>query len=508
MAEYRQPTPSNAKISDSTVVSLTNPYGGSGGEEGALLNGLLALGYDPAFVRSLADADPNRRYLNDATTRALKAGISEDDVKKALAATRAAATGDPQGALKALGVNPNDLPPDSRQAYDAIANRQPLPFLDRGQQGASGVIAPVSTTTPGGPAATAPTGQEKTATPGSPHYLQQRGGEPADVAAAKQGIVPGPVTPAAPTQPSKADKSTGTLADGSLDPKASPEQIKAYISKNYGHEAYLYNNPEIYPLIQEAAKKGYDENWLQGKVSQTSYWQHTDLKGRAWDEQMSTDPAEGRRLIKGEIDDMKQWGARFGLSLDEDTWNMLGEKSLRMGWDANQKHQALSAEMSYSPGEGKADPQVVADLKKKAGDYYIPMSDRTISDWARQTMAADGNMDGFNSYLIQQAKSLYPSLTGALDRGVTVKQFADPYAQIAAKTLEIPEDQVDFTDPKWMKALVNPDPKTGDRTFMNMADWQTELKKNPIYGWDKTQNARGEAADLAQQIIHRFGGGV
>src|SRR4051812_27050974 len=78
------------KRTSRTVTELIKSYGGANADEVQVLNGLVAVGYDPALIRSFSDTDPNRRFLGDAVLRALQAGVNEGDIKKALAYNKVA----------------------------------------------------------------------------------------------------------------------------------------------------------------------------------------------------------------------------------------------------------------------------------------------------------------------------------------------------------------------------------------------------------------------------------
>jgi hypothetical protein len=108
-------------------------------------------------------------------------------------------------------------------------------------------------------------------------------------------------------------------------------------------------------------------------------------------------------------------------------------------------------------------------------------------------------------YAIEQAKSLFPGLTAALDAGQTVDQYADPYKQIATQELNVNPADIQWTDPKWMKALNQVDPKTGARTSMSLDQWLSTLRTDPTYGYDQTNKAGQQAAQLATQLSQRFG---
>jgi hypothetical protein len=135
----------------------------------------------------------------------------------------------------------------------------------------------------------------------------------------------------------------------------------------------------------------------------------------------------------------------------------------------------------------------------------VPISDQAQQKWASDLMQGKVNDNDYMNYLKEQAKSLFPSMGAAIDSGVTPSQYTDPYKQIAAQTLQVPPDSVNFSDPKWGKALFQIDPKTGARTAMSLADWGKTLRSDPVYGYAKTPAAQSQAADFAENILNTFG---
>ncbi len=98
--------------------------------------------------------------------------------------------------------------------------------------------------------------------------------------------------------------------------------------------------------------------------------------------------------------------------------------------------------------------------------------------------------------------SLFPSLKNALDSGVTVAQYVEPYRQMAAQTLEINPDDVDFMSPKYSQALFQNSPD-GKRTSMSLADFGTYLRKQPEFR--QTKAANEQAASMTNYITELFG---
>lgn len=500
MADYIRPTPTNTRYSRSSkeVMELTAPYGGSGGEEGALLNGLLAMGYDPALVRSFADADINRRYLDDAVTRALRAGVPRADIEKALRATRAAATGDPQGALRELGVDPNNLPPESRTAYDAIANRQPLPFLDRGQ------VAPGQTVTPGGQAWSdmgRPMEQQRSG--GSAPYGGVTGRQPFPVEQPAQKT-PGTVTQA------PAPGGGGITADTTpaLGPGASEEQVRAYVRKHYSQYAWMLDVPDIAGVLRQAAEKGWASDEVWGAFVDTPWYRTTEPLARQWAELKAVDPEAARDRIKNQKTVLRNQALSLGVTIPDADLDRFAEESLQYGWTDNEVRAALGQFYQYDPGNLLGAAQATAaHLKQAARDWLVPIDEATVGKWTEQIIRGEMTTDYFDTYLANQARSLYPQLEDPISRGISVAQWMSPYKTMAAETLGLNPDEIDLRDPKWMRAISQVDDK-GARSAMTLYDWSNLLKTDDTYGWDKTQAGRDHGAQLARSIASQFGFGT
>ena len=159
------------------------------------------------------------------------------------------------------------------------------------------------------------------------------------------------------------------------------------------------------------------------------------------------------------------------------------------------------------PGQGpNTQGSPIADqLKQVASEYLVPISDQVIQQWGQNIASGQVDLNGFTSYMKEQAKSLFPGLTAAIDSGQTVKQYTDPYRQKAAQVLEINPDSIDFSQPQWEKALQQIDPKTGERVSMSLSDWGMELRSNPLYGYSKTQGAKTQAYDSVLNLATRLG---
>lgn len=286
-------------------------------------------------------------------------------------------------------------------------------------------------------------------------------------------------------------------------------QLLATIRDRFQSLWPFIQKPGVFKVLADAINGGWSDIEVQDALQHTEYFLNTPIAARQWDALQATDPATATQkaaLVKRTIDDLeKQLGVKLDTSggLSSPGFQFFVD-AVRNGWDANEIKYRMIA-MGGTTKKGGAVGATAAHIRSLANDYGVPLSDQAIMDWANQL--AEGAIDdtAIQGYLIEQAKSLYPGLSDALDRGITVRQYANPYLQLAAQELNIDPSTINLTDGKWMSALNQIDPKTGARVSMSLDQWLSELRTNPIYGYDKTNNARQSATQLATALGQKFG---
>lgn len=302
--------------------------------------------------------------------------------------------------------------------------------------------------------------------------------------------------------------SGAAMASSSM-PTAGAKDITAQVEKSYGYLAAYLKDPELGPILIKAAQNGWDQDTLQGALYKTKWWKTHSDSARSFDAQAKLDPATTKAQIAAQLANLQTEARNFGLIVDPKRLSQMAINSLRGGWNGQQIRNALVSEGKFdmTGKNGSAALTLRDNLLAKASQYLVPIDAKTMRTWAQNVTRGDVSESDFDGYLKEQAKSLFPSMANAIDAGVTVAQYVQPYKNIAAQTLEIDPESVQFTNPKWSKALFQVDKKTGARTAMSLADWQNTLRTDPTYGWDKTQQAHQQAADLATKISSTFGAG-
>lgn len=326
---------------------------------------------------------------------------------------------------------------------------------------------------------------------------------PAPAPAPKPAAAAAPRATAAPTAargaptPAAAADTTPKLA-----PNANQADTLAFIREHYGYGAWIFDHPDVAKVLTDAAHDGHwSDARLQGALGATDFFKQNTGTTVSWMNTETNDPATAKFEVDQKVNEVTAKAQTIGMDLDPGRAREIATDAKRFGWDDTQLTQAVGHEYHYNPT--MAQKGIAKQITDTARLYGIPMTDSGLDEWGRKVASGDASADDFKVTMINQAKSLFPTLAADLDRGATVKDIFDPYAKLAATTLGVDASTIDILDPKWQRPLQSSDGKNPTR--MSTYDWTKTLRTDATYGWDTTDNARQEAAGFAHQIRQSFG---
>lgn len=192
-------------------------------------------------------------------------------------------------------------------------------------------------------------------------------------------------------------------------------------------------------------------------------------------------------------------------ALDEPELGPILTKAAEEGWDENRLRGAIFGTQWFRT-HGTA--KVASQLKEQADAYLVPIDDQTRRNFAMKVITGEMQGAEFAEYVKGQAKSLFasnPALVAAIDRGVSVTDWAAPYRSLAAQTLEVAPESINLSDARWRRALDGSRDEKGQPSAMSLSDWERTIKQDSTYGWDRTKQARQQAAQFATSLMEKFG---
>lgn len=283
-------------------------------------------------------------------------------------------------------------------------------------------------------------------------------------------------------------------------------EAEQYVREHYGFMSWALDIPEVRQVLLDAAMKGWGDAELQGAIQKTEWWGSSTQASRAWDQFIATDPNSAWQQIAQTAPKIEGLLTRLGVDVTSARIREFTEKALRFGWSEQDIQRAAAAEMRWDPKRDLSGQFAEADtrIKARAADYALPVSDKGVFGLARRALMGEIDDAWVDDFLRDKAKKQYAHLADDLERGLTVKEIADPYIASAAQLLEIDPDTIDLAESKWRRAIASRG-EDGKVAAMDLTDWQATVMNDQRYGWDSTRNAREAAVELVGQLAETFG---
>lgn len=286
--------------------------------------------------------------------------------------------------------------------------------------------------------------------------------------------------------------------------KGLDDKTKKFIQENYGYLMVYLKHPEIGPIIVQAAKEGWDEARLQGKLKQTKWYRTIPATARAWQRDIYEDPASVARRRAAQEAIIRDQANSFGLFIRPKRLAAIVEHSLMFGWSQEQITDALVAESRYNGGDlpiGSiaTDTRSIEDLRRR---YLLPDSEKQSYKFARRIARGELTMDDLEALFAKRAANTYGHLSDQLDSGLSMMDLFDGHISAIADELELDPDSIDLTDPRWSDVLSFVDDK-GNTRSMTIGEARRLARSQP--GFRRTDKAREQGASLAATIGQAFG---
>tara|TARA_R110000868_G_scaffold425_3_gene3395 strand:- start:1826 stop:3247 length:1422 start_codon:yes stop_codon:yes gene_type:complete len=316
------------------------------------------------------------------------------------------------------------------------------------------------------------------------------------------------------TSKTKTKQTTKKTTEKVVD-KTSSDKWKKIIQEEFGSLWDVYNSDlEVKKVIDDAVKGGYqdDENKMNAKLQNTSWYRTTQQSARQWAVQQSTDPATAESRVVASIEEIRTNASSQGFTLDDVSLRKLATDSIKFGWDSQQKLNALGSEQvanaQLGGAQGMADLRqsfVGRNLRAKAAAFFQKPSEELISSFTQQILLGQKSEVQFEEAMRDSARTQFRSLQPALDKGQDVDTAMYAYKQQAESILgsSIDPTQIDWTQDKWNKALNFQDAKTGEYRQMDLWEWNKYLRTLPE--WQNTNEAKSAYGDLAISLARGFG---
>lgn len=156
-------------------------------------------------------------------------------------------------------------------------------------------------------------------------------------------------------------------------------------------------------------------------------------------------------------------------------------------------------------GTAENQAQTLYDLAYNYG-MDTSMSNDTFTGWfenaVKRLASKELTTEDLDDEIVENAISRFPGMAQQLQRGLTLRQAADPYMKAIAEVLEMDAGTLSFDDNLVQQVLNNVD-EGGNFKPMSIYDAKLAARRDPR--WQYTGTAKTEYTDLASRILKDFG---
>lgn len=279
--------------------------------------------------------------------------------------------------------------------------------------------------------------------------------------------------------------------------------------------AVLRSNPELSKLFDRAVQGNYNQQRFVAELRNTKWYRTRGETARQNEVLRTSDPAEYKRRAEQTRANVSAvyyqlTGRAPSNSLLKSMTNMafMGGYSDAEIRELVGKSFNVAATMKNGIGGtlGEAERQIRGAIE----DYGLDMGEPWIARQLNYVATGRSDATAVSNYLQKAAISKYGAYKEELENGMTMKDIAEPFRQLMAKTLELSDKSISIADPTIQKALQARTAPSATRPSgrtdpVQMPLWQFEANLKNDKRWLGTQNAQDSVMAAGRKVLQDWG---
>lgn len=276
--------------------------------------------------------------------------------------------------------------------------------------------------------------------------------------------------------------------------------------------AVLRSNPELSKLFDRAVNGTFSSQRFIAELRNTKWYKTRGETARQNEVLRNADPAEyKRRASQMRAQVSAQYRQMFGGAPSETLLKSMTNMAFMGGYSTEEINELIGKSYNVAAGMkhgiggtlGEAERQIRSAVE----DYGLDMGEPWVARQLNYIATGRTDTTAVANYLQKQAISKYGAYKDELENGMTMKDIAEPFRQLMAKTLELSDKSISIADPSVQKALAYREPAKGGKPGApaQMPLWQFESGLKNDKRWLGTQNAQDSVMAAGRKVLADFG---
>jgi hypothetical protein len=296
----------------------------------------------------------------------------------------------------------------------------------------------------------------------------------------------------------------------SADPNALAGEVAPRLDANELAETYgmsysfFKSQPELMKLLKGAVAEQWSPEKFGAEVKNSSWWKKNSETVRQAQVLQKSDPATYKATMEAARVEAQKMAVQAGAILSDKNVEKLAKNMVWYGWQDAQVQNFLGQYIKFGKDEvlGGMAGQVAAAIKSEAYKNGVAVTQQSLLNNAQYVVRGLTSMEKVKASLQQQAEGLYPAFAEQIKAGASVQDLAQPYIQMVAQELGLPETDVSVFSPK-VKAALNRTNAKGEPEAMNLDDFTQMLRNDPA--WRKQPGVADKTLGIGRQVLAQMG---
>lgn len=296
----------------------------------------------------------------------------------------------------------------------------------------------------------------------------------------------------------------GAAAVGELG-VAQPHLDAPELAERYGMSYAFFNSqPELMKLLKEATAEQWDDKRFAAHLKNTKWWRENSKTAREFQVLSKTDPATAKAQLSAQRTMLQQAAVKMGATLTAKQLDKAARDSLAYGWNEAQIQQFLGSYIKFTK-EHTLGGMAGTAAKEITGMAYangVQLGEQAVKNYAQYVVKGVSTMQEVENHIRSQALGAYPAFADQIDAGASMRDVAQPYIQMMASELGIPDTDIDMFNPRIRDAMSRKDDK-GAPAPLSLTDFQQLLRDDPR--WKKQTGTANQAMAIGRQVLADLG---
>ncbi|MFG3509652.1 C40 family peptidase [Streptomyces sp. NPDC047821] len=277
------------------------------------------------------------------------------------------------------------------------------------------------------------------------------------------------------------------------------------LAETYGASyAFFKSQPELWKLLNQAVEGQWDDAKWSAHVKNTKWWKTNSETVRQAKTLEKTDPATYKATMEAARVAARQIAVKAGAIMSEKNISNLARNMVYYNWNEQQVMNYVGQYIEFGKNHvlGGMAGQAAREIKREAYSLGVQVSEQSVLNNAAYLVRGVTTMEKIQASLRQQAAGLYPAFADQIEAGANVQQLAEPYRQVLAQELQLPDTDIDAFSPRIKQAL-NRVGSDGTPRPMTLTEFTDAVRNDPQ--WRRTTAAADRAVGIGRQVLAQMG---